>query len=80
MVEKAQALSAANAAPVITRQRHRAWIESALQELMHIRNDQPLELICEHYRRAATCIGNITGKIYQDHLLDIIFREFCIGK
>jgi tRNA modification GTPase len=80
MVEKAEALSAANTAPVITRQRHRAWIESALQELMHIRNDQPLELICEHYRRAATCIGNITGKIYQDNLLDIIFRDFCIGK
>jgi len=80
LAEKCELFSGQAPSPLITRKRHRILFEIALEELLRIRNDAPLELICEHYRRAATAIGNITGKIYQDDLLDIIFREFCIGK
>jgi tRNA U34 5-carboxymethylaminomethyl modifying GTPase MnmE/TrmE len=38
------------------------------------------ELRAEHLRRAAEAIGRITGRIDVEDLLDVIFREFCIGK
>lgn len=66
--------------PLITRARHRELFSVAMRELGTIRSDMPIEILCEHLRRAANAIGNITGKIHQDELLDIIFREFCIGK
>ena len=39
-----------------------------------------LELQAEDIRRAAKAIGRITGQIETDELLDVIFKDFCIGK
>jgi tRNA modification GTPase len=67
-------------APVITRARHRALLERALQHLSAFSPDDKPELACENLRRAAVEIGKITGKIQVDELLDVVFGEFCIGK
>jgi len=34
----------------------------------------------EDLRHAASCIGKITGKIDIEEILDVVFRDFCIGK
>ena len=38
------------------------------------------ELKAEDLRLAARALGRITGQIGAEDLLDIIFRDFCIGK
>jgi tRNA modification GTPase len=38
------------------------------------------ELLAEDLRLAARSLGRITGRVAVDDVLDIVFREFCIGK
>lgn len=68
------------AAPLITRARHRAALEECSRFLERFSPEKPLELACEELRLAGESVGRITGKIAVDELLDVIFKEFCIGK
>lgn len=68
------------ASPLITRARHRAAIGEALAALARFDAHAPLELSCEELRLAAAAIGKITGKIWVDDVLDLVFSRFCIGK
>ncbi len=68
------------ASPLITRARHRAAIAEALSALTRFDVHAPLELSCEELRLAASAIGKITGKIWVDDVLDLVFSRFCIGK
>lgn len=65
---------------IITRNRHRRLLESALYNLEQFSLDKPLELACETLRASAQDIGRITGKIAVDDVLDVVFKSFCIGK
>ena len=38
------------------------------------------ELIAEELRAAATTLGRLTGRVDVEDILDVIFRDFCIGK
>jgi tRNA modification GTPase len=38
------------------------------------------ELIAEELRAAATVLGRLTGRVDVEDILDVIFRDFCIGK
>ncbi len=38
------------------------------------------ELCAEDLRLAVRAIGRITGRVDVEDLLDIVFRDFCIGK
>jgi tRNA modification GTPase len=38
------------------------------------------ELVAEHLRQAATSLGKLTGRVDVEDILDVIFRDFCIGK
>lgn len=40
----------------------------------------PLDLAAEEFRIASTELGRITGAVDVEELLDVIFRDFCIGK
>lgn len=66
--------------PIITRERHRKALSEALSALTSYNRNNLLELSAEELRLAANYIGKITGKIDVDQLLDVIFKEFCIGK
>lgn len=66
--------------PIITRARHRQALIEAADHLQRFDLHLPLELCAEELRCAARAIGKITGHIEVDQLLDVIFREFCIGK
>lgn len=41
---------------------------------------KPPEIIAEELRLATRALGRITGRVDAEDLLDIIFRDFCIGK
>jgi tRNA modification GTPase len=72
-----------SAAPGLTRQRHRAALEACLASLeryLTTRHEAASELVAEDIRLAARALGGITGRIDVEDLLDIVFRDFCIGK
>lgn len=66
--------------PLITRARHREALRDAYIVLSRWDLALPLELACEELRVAASCLGKITGKIWVDDVLDLVFSRFCIGK
>lgn len=38
------------------------------------------ELAAEELRRAAHSLGRLLGRVDVEDILDVIFREFCVGK
>ena len=67
-------------APVLTRARHRQSLEEAAASLHRALEAPLLELRAEDLRLALRSIGRITGTVDVEDLLDVIFRDFCIGK
>lgn len=68
--------------PSLTRARHRAAAERAVAALERARArlaDAP-ELAGEDARLAARALGEITGRVDVEEILDRIFADFCIGK
>lgn len=67
-------------APVLTRERHRAALQDCADALTRaLETDMP-ELTAEDIRLAMRALGRITGRVDVEDLLDVIFRDFCIGK
>ncbi len=65
----------------LTRQRHRLALEECLAALKRAQAQKALpELLAEDVRLAARALGRITGRVDVEDMLDIVFREFCIGK
>ena len=67
---------------VVTRARHRKALQDCTAHL-----DAALaawtgdvELVAEDLRLAARALGRVTGRVDVEDLLDVIFRDFCIGK
>lgn len=77
---RVEALMESAPSPLITRARHREALRDTLSVLSHWNLALPLELACEELRVAAGCLGKITGKIWVDDVLDLVFSRFCIGK
>ncbi len=68
--------------PVLTRARHRHALDEAELSLSRALMQPPgeVDLAAEDVRRALNAIGRITGRVDLDELLDVVFRDFCIGK
>ncbi len=67
----------------VTRARHRRALEetvAALDRALSQRDSGREELIAEELRSAATTLGRLTGRVDVEDILDVIFRDFCIGK
>jgi len=67
-------------APVLTRARHRQALEEAVSALRRSLSALLPELRAEDLRLALRSLGRITGTVDVEDLLDVIFRDFCIGK
>ncbi len=67
-------------APVLTRARHRQALEAAAASLHRSLAAALPELRAEDLRLALRHLGHITGTVGVEDLLDIIFRDFCLGK
>jgi len=65
---------------LITRERYRVALKTCLERLYAAVQVAELELKAEELRLAARALGRITGRIDAEDLLDVIFRDFCIGK
>lgn len=69
---------------VVSRLRHRDALGKARQSLEQanasLREGIPLDLVAVDLRAALDYIGEITGHVSTEDLLDQVFREFCIGK
>ena len=71
---------AGSGAPPLTRARHRAALEECRDSLERAMAAPLPELVAEDVRLAARALGRITGRVDVEDLLDVIFRDFCIGK
>jgi tRNA modification GTPase len=71
---------APGAAPVVTRARHREALAACVAALGRFAAASLPELAAEDLRAATRALGRITGHVDVEDMLDIIFREFCIGK
>jgi tRNA modification GTPase len=74
---------AATESAVITRARHRQALQetvAALDRALAQDHSSGEELIAEELRAAATTLGRLTGRVDVEDILDVIFRDFCIGK
>ncbi|HXQ82839.1 MAG TPA: tRNA uridine-5-carboxymethylaminomethyl(34) synthesis GTPase MnmE [Xanthobacteraceae bacterium] len=79
----AKAYFAATESAVITRVRHRRALEetvAALDRALARDHVDDEELIAEELRAAAMTLGRLTGRVDVEDILDVIFRDFCIGK
>jgi tRNA modification GTPase len=66
---------------LITRARHRSSLTAGREALLAaLDSSNPLELRAEELRRATDALGRLTGRVDVEDLLDVIFRDFCIGK
>lgn len=66
---------------LLTRARHREALEHCHASLARfLANDGDAELAAEDLRLAARALGRITGSVGVEDILDIVFRDFCIGK
>ncbi|MBQ8347637.1 MAG: tRNA uridine-5-carboxymethylaminomethyl(34) synthesis GTPase MnmE [Alphaproteobacteria bacterium] len=66
--------------PSLTRLRHRKALEECLQCLNSSLKAPEIELMTEDLRMAMRSLGKITGQVQVEELLDVIFKDFCIGK
>ncbi len=69
-----------NEAPALTRARHRDALLDCQSSLNRCLNAPLPELTAEDLRLAVRHLGRITGKVDVEDLLDVVFRDFCIGK
>ncbi|KAM6921967.1 5-taurinomethyluridine-[tRNA] synthase subunit GTPB3, mitochondrial [Xenentodon cancila] len=69
-------------APTLTQARHRAHLQHCVAALAQYQRyrDTDLALAAEGVRLALTSLGRITGRVGAEEILDIIFKDFCIGK
>ena len=69
---------------IVTRVRHHDALIKAEQNLRqagaNLQNGIPLDLIAVDLRTALDHIGEITGHVNTEDILDRVFRDFCIGK
>jgi tRNA modification GTPase len=72
-------------APGLTRARHRAAATTAVLELEAFAealdgNALPTSIAAIHVRLAADALGELIGVVHTDDVLDVVFRQFCVGK
>lgn len=66
---------------IITRERHRFHVQACLDSLRRfLAKPGQVDMAAEELRVAAHSLGVITGRVDIEELLDIVFRDFCIGK
>lgn len=73
-----------NAAPGVS-ERHRECLAETRQALEEAAQalelgDEGLVVAAEKLAQAAQATGRVTGRVWSDELLDVVFGKFCVGK
>ena len=66
--------------PLITRARHRQALADCQAALARGQAAASPELLAEDLRLALRALGGIVGRVDVEDVLDVVFRDFCIGK
>ena len=66
--------------PILSRERHVVIMRNVLKELKSVSFVDSLDILAFKYRRALTISLEINQKFDIESILDIIFKDFCIGK
>jgi len=73
-----------DAGAIVSRVRHRDALTKTVQNLRQastsLSEDVPLDLVALDLHAALAHLGEITGHVSTEDILDKVFREFCIGK
>jgi tRNA modification GTPase len=82
LVAFAQDFFGVNEGALITRERQRRLLEETALSLRRsiAAVGRGEELVAEDLRAAAYSLGRLLGRVDVEDILDVIFREFCIGK
>lgn len=82
MISFAQEFFASSENGIISRARHRTLLRETADSLGRAISvaGQGDELLAENLRIAVHSLGRLTGRVDVEDILDVIFREFCIGK
>jgi tRNA modification GTPase len=80
LAEAALRLTGAGQGNQLTRPRHRAALTEAVTLLTEAEEASLPELTAEALRAALFALGRLTGRVGVEEILDIVFRDFCIGK
>ena len=82
MVAFARDYFGAGESGLIGRERQRKLLDDSAGSLRRSLEaiDGGEELVAEELRRAALSLGKLLGRVDVEDILDVIFREFCIGK
>jgi len=80
IIKRLQNIVGQSDAPALTRARHREALEKANASLERFLTAPLPELAAEDLRLAVRHLGSLTGRVDVEDLLDMIFRDFCIGK
>ena len=68
---------------LVTRERQRAHLKEtvlALEGAQRAARDGREEIMAEQLRLATRALGKLLGRVDVEDVLDVIFRDFCIGK
>lgn len=82
LVSYAQDYFGAGEMALVSRARHRTLLQETVAALDRAGRsaDRGDELLAEELRIAIHSLGRLTGRVDVEDILDVIFREFCIGK
>jgi len=81
VAEHARSRLGDGASALLIRERHRVAVASSVDALESVlAGEKDLEFIAEDLRSASRALGRIVGVVDVDHVLDVIFSRFCIGK
>jgi tRNA modification GTPase len=65
---------------IVLTARHRQALRGGLDAIHAAAGHEAAELVALHLREAMTHLGQITGQVTTDDLLERVFSRFCIGK
>jgi tRNA modification GTPase len=83
LARHAEGFLAGGESALVTRERHRRTLEDTLAALRRALGGEIAgreDLLAEELRIAARTLGRLTGRVDVEDILDVIFRDFCIGK
>lgn len=87
LARQAESFLAGAESALVTRQRHRHALEETVAALRRAQKAEPggdlagrEDLLAEELRIASRALGRLTGRVDVEDILDVIFRDFCIGK
>lgn len=72
--------------PRITHARYRQQLERCIEHIHIFLNEYAPDIFpdtaisAQKLRNALKCIERITGHVSSDDILDVVFKDFCIGK